>query len=61
MNRQQAIKTLSANRNALNRFSVKDIYIFGSVALDESSDASDVDILVQFWHLPEIRQEYPHH
>ncbi|MBE9545060.1 MAG: nucleotidyltransferase family protein [Proteobacteria bacterium] len=48
MNRRQALKTLSANRNALNRFSVKDIYIFGSVARDESSDGSDVDILVEF-------------
>jgi len=48
MNRQRALKTLSANRSVLKRFSVKDIYIFGSVARDESSDASDVDILVEF-------------
>lgn len=48
MNRQQALKTLSANRNVLNRFSVQDVYIFGSVARDESRDDSDVDILVEF-------------
>ena len=48
MNCQQALKTLSANRNELNRFSVKDVYIFGSVARDEAIDGSDVDILVEF-------------
>ena len=48
MNRQQALQTLSENRNQLNRFSVKDLYIFGSVARDESIEGSDVDILVEF-------------
>jgi len=48
MNRQQALKALSANRDELNRFSVKDVYLFGSVARDESIDGSDVDILVEF-------------
>ena len=46
MNRKQALKTLSENRNQLIRFSVKDLYIFGSVARDESIEGSDVDILV---------------
>jgi predicted nucleotidyltransferase len=48
MNRQQALKILSANRDQLNRFSVKDVYIFGSVARDDSIEGSDVDILVEF-------------
>jgi predicted nucleotidyltransferase len=48
MKRQRAIQKLSANRKQLNRFSVKDLYIFGSVARDESSDGSDMDILVEF-------------
>ena len=48
MNRQQAIKILSANREQLNRFSVKDVYIFGSVARDQSIEGSDVDVLVEF-------------
>jgi len=48
MNRQQALKILSANRDQLDRFSVKDIYIFGSVARNVSIEGSDVDILVEF-------------
>jgi predicted nucleotidyltransferase len=48
MNRQQALKILSANRDQLDRFSVKDVYIFGSVARDDSIEGSDVDILVEF-------------
>lgn len=48
MNRQQALQTLSENRNQLKRFLVKDLYLFGSVARDEAIDDSDVDILVEF-------------
>ncbi len=48
MNRQQALQTLAENRNRLKRFSVKDLYLFGSVARDEAIDGSDVDILVEF-------------
>ena len=48
MKRQQALKILSANRDQLNHFSVKDIYILGSVARNESIEGSDVDILVEF-------------
>ena len=48
MNRQQALQTLSENRNQLKRFSVKDLYLFGSVARDEAIDDSDVNILVEF-------------
>jgi len=48
MNRQQALQTVSENRNQLKRFSVKDLYLFGSVARDEAIDDSDVDILVEF-------------
>ena len=48
MNRKQALQILSENRGRLNRFSVKDLYLFGSVARDEAIDSSDVDILVEF-------------
>ena len=48
MNRQQALQTLSENRNQLKRFLVKDLYLFGSVVRDEAIDDSDVDILVEF-------------
>ncbi|UCH21001.1 MAG: nucleotidyltransferase family protein [Deltaproteobacteria bacterium] len=48
MNRQQALQTLAENHSKLKRFSVKDLYLFGSVARDEPIDGSDVDILVEF-------------
>jgi predicted nucleotidyltransferase len=48
MNRQQALQIVSENRSQLKRFSVKDLYLFGSVARDEAIDGSDVDIPVEF-------------
>ncbi|UCH20696.1 MAG: nucleotidyltransferase domain-containing protein [Deltaproteobacteria bacterium] len=48
MNRQQTLQTHAENRSKLKRFSVKDLYLFGSVARDEAIDGSDVDILVEF-------------
>ncbi|MHC4458503.1 MAG: nucleotidyltransferase family protein, partial [Planctomycetota bacterium] len=48
MNRQQTLQTLAENSSKLKRFSVKDLYLFGSVARDEAIDDSDVDILVEF-------------
>ena len=48
MNRQKALQKISENRSQLKRFSVKELYLFGSVARDEALDGSDVDILVEF-------------
>jgi len=48
MNRRQALQKLVENGNRLKRFSVKDLYLFGSIARDEAIDGSDVDILVEF-------------
>jgi hypothetical protein len=48
MNQQQVLQTISENLNQLKRFSVKDLYLFGSVARDEAIDDSDVNILVEF-------------
>jgi predicted nucleotidyltransferase len=48
MNCKLAFQKLAENRNRLKRFSVKDLYLFGSVARDEAIDGSDVDILVEF-------------
>jgi predicted nucleotidyltransferase len=48
MNDKQALQTLVENRDRLKRFSVKDLYLFGSVARYEAIDGSDVDILVEF-------------
>ncbi len=48
MTRDQALRILSAHRDQLEEFAVESLAIFGSVARDEATDASDVDVLVQF-------------
>jgi predicted nucleotidyltransferase len=48
MRRAQALQIIAANKDKLKDFSVKSLAIFGSVARDEATDASDVDILVEF-------------
>ena len=48
MNRQQIIATLKAQKDLIRRYSVDSIYLFGSVARNESTDTSDVDLLVEF-------------
>ena len=45
MNRKQALQKLAENRNRLKRFSVKDLYLFGSVARDEAIDGSDKEAI----------------
>jgi len=49
MNRNDVHQTLAAHRTELcDRFGVKSLALFGSVARDESTPASDVDLLVEF-------------
>ena len=49
MNRTEVLETLTAHRNELRkRFAIKSLALFGSVARDESTDESDVDLLVEF-------------
>jgi predicted nucleotidyltransferase len=49
MNREAAIKILQGALPGLKeRYSVKDLAIFGSVARNEATAESDVDILVEF-------------
>ncbi|MCZ7626282.1 MAG: nucleotidyltransferase [Candidatus Methylomirabilota bacterium] len=49
MKRDEALKTLAEHREELRqRFSVKSLALFGSVVRDEATDASDVDLLVEF-------------
>src|ERR1035437_9041822 len=43
-----AMRILADNRQKLQDFSVKSLAIFGSVARGEATDASDIDILVEF-------------
>jgi predicted nucleotidyltransferase len=49
MRRTQAIEALQGHLPELRqRFGVKSLSVFGSVARDDAGDASDVDVLVEF-------------
>ncbi len=49
MSKEQVLDLLSQRRGEMaERFGVKDLAIFGSVVRDEASQASDVDVLVEF-------------
>ena len=46
--RDEIIATIQANRQALKRYGVKSLALFGSAARDSLRKRSDIDILVQF-------------
>ena len=48
MQREEVLRILGQNQQVLKDFGVKSLAIFGSVARDEATPDSDVDILVQF-------------
>ena len=49
MTRVEVLDTLRVHRPTLaERFGVVELAVFGSLARDESSDRSDIDILVRF-------------
>ena len=49
MRRSEALTILQAYKSELaRRFGVRDLTLFGSVARDEASPGSDVDLLVSF-------------
>jgi predicted nucleotidyltransferase len=48
MNRTEVLALLAANRAALQRFGVVSLRLFGSVARDEATPGSDIDLLVAF-------------
>ena len=49
MRREKVIKTLNRHRDELAReYGVKTLALFGSVARQEATDSSDVDLLVEF-------------
>lgn len=49
MKRDVVIQTLKRqNSELINKFGVKTLYLFGSVARDEASPTSDIDLLVEF-------------
>ena len=49
MKRDEVLKILADQRDTLKAFSVKSLSLFGSVARDEATEASDVDLLVEFY------------
>ena len=49
MTRDEVLKVLRAHKATLaQRFGVTDLVLFGSVARDQASEDSDIDILVRF-------------
>ena len=55
MRRENALEILAAHRRELReRFGVKSLCLFGSVARDEASEHSDVDVLVDFDETPSL-------
>jgi uncharacterized protein len=49
MKRDTVLRILSAQKDDLRqRFGVKSLALFGSVARDEATDTSDVDLLAEF-------------
>ena len=55
MRRDKALQILEAHRQELReRFGVKSLRLFGSVARDEASEQSDVDVLVDFDETPSL-------
>lgn len=48
MQRDEVLERLAEHRGELNDLGVKSLALFGSIARDESSERSDVDLLVEF-------------
>jgi uncharacterized protein len=48
MKKEDAIHILRNNLDEIKKYHVKSLAIFGSVARDESTEKSDIDILVEF-------------
>lgn len=48
MKRQEIIDILAAHRVEMHEMKIESLSLFGSVARDEATDASDVDLLVKF-------------
>jgi uncharacterized protein len=48
LNRQAIISVLKEQKELVRRFSIQNIYIFGSAARDQATNLSDVDLLVEF-------------
>lgn len=62
MKRQDVLDTLCTHRAALREMGIESLALFGSVARDEGTDTSDVDLLVEFsrpvglFHVAHVRR-----
>ena len=54
--RAQVLRTLGEHRREMDRFGVRWLALFGSVARDEAGPESDVDILVDLGEAPTFDQ-----
>lgn len=52
MRRREVLKTLEDHMDEIQRFGIRSLRLFGSVARDEASQESDVDLLVGFEETP---------
>jgi hypothetical protein len=48
MRREHVLAMLANSHEIKRRFSVKNFYLFGSIARGEDQEASDVDVLVEY-------------
>ena len=48
MSRDEVLRILLENRRQFKRFGVVSVRLFGSVARDEATDHSDVDVIAEF-------------
>lgn len=48
MNKEQVLKTLKEHKKEIQKFHIERIYLFGSVARNEDTSKSDIDILIKF-------------
>jgi len=54
MRRDELIRRLQAQRPLLKKYRVKRLRVFGSVARDEATDQSDVDLIVDYEVKPDL-------
>ena len=52
MTRDAAVELIRAHRDELQQFDVKTLSLFGSVARNEATAESDLDVLVEFGSAP---------
>jgi predicted nucleotidyltransferase len=52
MKRSDVLKALAERRAEWEKYDVDSLSLFGSFARDEATDASDLDVLVEFKHAP---------